>query len=138
MSRALSVKVATHKVVAALENKLAQVTKDYASQEANEANYQKAREEWQEEIGKWAIGNILKAENIKVNYRSWNRTLNVDFDITTGESDFPAEPQKDHNTIHPHTYKAIVEEIQNAINILKMTEDEFVSTSTMKAISQYL
>lgn len=138
MSRALSVKVATHKVIAALENKLAQVTKDYASQKANEDNYQKAREDWQEEIGKWAIDHFSKAENIKTNYRSWNKTLNVDFDITTGESDFPAEPQKDYEIIHSHTYKAIVEEIQNAINILKMTEDEFVSASTMKAISQYL
>jgi chaperonin cofactor prefoldin len=58
MSRAITVKVATPKVIKALETRLATLEKDYASQEANEAKYQKAREKWQKEIGKWAIANL--------------------------------------------------------------------------------
>ena len=83
MTRAITVKVATTKVIKALENALDKLNKDYASQEANEAKYQKAYKAWQKEIGKWAITNFSKAENLRTNYRSWNKTLNVDFDIIT-------------------------------------------------------
>jgi DNA repair exonuclease SbcCD ATPase subunit len=138
MAKAISVKVATPKVIKALETKLATIKKDYASQETNEAKYQKAREKWQKEIGKWAIDHFSKAENIRTNYRSWNNTLNVDFDIITKESDFPAEPEKDYVVIHGHTYTEMVEEINNALSILRMTDEETVNATTMKSIAQYL
>jgi hypothetical protein len=138
MSRAITVKVATPKVIKALETRLATLEKDYASQEANEAKHKKAYEKWQKEIGKWAIDRFSKAENIRTNYRSWNKTLNVDFDITTGESDFPTEPQKDYEIIHTHVYKEMKEDITNALTILKMTDEETVNASTMKQIARYL
>jgi hypothetical protein len=136
--KAINVKIATPKVIKALETKLAEVKKAYAEQGANEAKYQKAREKWQKEIGKWAIDHFSKAENLRTNYRSWNKTLNVDFDIVVSESDFPAEPEKDFEVIHQHTYNEMKEEIENAIRILKMTDEEVVSTSTYNAIARYL
>ena len=138
MSRAITVKVATPKVIKALENRLATLEKDYASQEANEAKFQKAREKWQKEIGKWAIANFAKAENLRTNYRQWNNTLNVDFDIITKEGNFPAEPEKDFEIIHQHTYREMKEDITNALTILKMTDEETVNASTMKQIAKYL
>ena len=136
--KAINVKIATPKVIKALEIKLAEVKKAYAEQGANEAKYQKAREKWQKEIGKWAIDHFSKAENIRTNYRQWNKTLNVDFDIVVSESDFPAEPEKDFEVIHQHSYNEMKEEIENAIRILKMTDEEVVSTSTYNAIARYL
>ena len=136
--KAINVKIATSKVIKALETKLAQVKKDYAEQGANEAKYQKAYKAWQKEIGKWAISNFSKAENIRTNYRQWNKTLNVDFDLIVSETDFPAEPEKGYEEIHRHTYNEMVEEIENAIRILKMTDEEVVSTSTYNAIARYL
>ena len=138
MSRQITVKVATSKVIKALEARLATLEKDYSSQEANEAKYQKAREKWQKEIGKWAIENFSKAENIRTNYRQWNNTLNVDFDIITKEGTFPAEPEKDFEQIHQHTYREMKEDITNALTILKMTDEELVNASTMKQIAKYL
>ena len=137
-SKAISVKIATPKVIKALEARLAQLEKDYASQEANEAKFQKAREKWQKEIGKWAIANFSKAENLRTNYRSWNKTLNVDFDIITEETSFPTEPEKDFEVIHRHTYNEMKEEMENAIRILKMTDEEVVNTSTYNAVARYL
>jgi len=102
--KAINVKIATTKVIKALETKLAQVKKDYAEQGANEAKYQKAYKAWQKEIGKWAIDHFSKAENIRTNYRQWNKTLNVDFDLVVNETDFPKEPEKDYEVIHQHTY----------------------------------
>jgi DNA repair exonuclease SbcCD ATPase subunit len=136
--KAISVKIATPKVIKALETKLAQLTKDYQAQEANEAKYQKAYKAWQKEIGKWAIANFSKAENLRTNYRSWNKTLNVDFDIITEESSFPVEPEKDYEVIHQHSYREMKEEMENAIRILKMTDEETVSTSTYQAVARYL
>ena len=138
MSRAITVKVATPKVIKALETKLAQIEKDYASQGANEAKYAKAVEAWRKEVGKWAIANFSKAENLRTNYRSWNNTLNVDFDIITKEGSFPAEPEKDFEVIHTHTYREVKEDITNALTILKMTDEETVNASTMKQIAKYL
>ena len=138
MSRQITVKVATTKVIKALETRLATLEKDYASQEAKEAKYQKALEAWKKEIGKWAIANFSKAENLRTNYRQWNNNLNVDFDIVVKQGDFPAEPEKDFEQIHQHTYREMKEEISNAIRILLMTDEETVSTSTYNAIARYL
>ena len=138
MSRAITVKVATPKVIKALETRLATLEKDYATQGANEAKYNKAVEAWRKEIGKWAIANFAKAENLRTNYRSWNNTLNVDFDIITKEGTFPTEPEKDFEVIHQHSYREMKEDITNALTILKMTDEETVNASTMKQIGKYL
>jgi len=138
MSRQITVKVATSKVIKALEARLATLEKDYKSQEANETKYQKAQEAWKKEIGEWAIKNFSKATNLRTSYRSWNNTLNVDFDIITKEGTFPSEPEKDFEVIHQHAYKEMKEDITNALTILKMTDEETVNASTMKQIARYL
>ena len=138
MSRAITVKVATPKVIKALETRLATLEKDYASQSEKEAKYQKSVEAWKNEISKWAIANFSQAENLRTNYRQWNNTLNVDFDIITKEGTFPAEPEKDYDVIHQHSYREMKEDITNALTILKMTDEETVNASTMKQIAKYL
>jgi hypothetical protein len=136
--KAISVKIATPKVIKALEAKLVEIETNYKKQDENEAKYQKAYAKWQKEIVKFALDNISKAENVRTNYRSWNSMLNVDLDIKVDEKDFPKSPEREFEIIHIHTYKATKEEIENAIRILKMTDEEVVSTSTYNAIAQYL
>ena len=137
-SKPISVKIATSKVISALETRLAQLQADYTKQDENEAKYNKQVEAWKKEIGEWAIGQFSKAENLRTNYRSWNKTLNVDFDLTVNEGDFPKEPEKDFEVIHNHTYREMKDEMENAIRILKMTDEETVSASTYNAIARYL
>jgi hypothetical protein len=136
--KAIQVKIATTKVIKALETRLAKLEADYTKQDENEAKFQKKHEAWKKEIGKWAIGQFSKAENLRTNYRSWNNSLNVDFDLTVKEGDFPAEPVKDFEQIHQHSYREMKDEMENAIRILKMTDEETVSTSTYNAIARYL
>jgi hypothetical protein len=138
MSRAITVKVATPKVIKALETKLATLKADKDNEASNEAKFQKAMEKWRKEIGKYAIANFAKAENLRTNYRSWNKTLNVDFDLTVAEGEFPAEPQRDFSAMSDYAYREMVEEINNALSILKMTDEETVNASTMKSIAKYL
>jgi hypothetical protein len=138
MSRAITVKVATPKVIKALETQLATIKKDYADQASNEAKYEKARKAWQKEVQEFALANIKKAENFRTNYRSWNNTLNIDFDLTVSEKDLPKEPERDFTVMHQHSYNEMVEDITNALTILKMTDEETVNASTMKQIARYL
>ncbi len=136
--KAISVKIATPKIIKALEASLAKLEADYASQEANEAKYEKARKAWQKEIVAYAVKNIAKAENFRTNYRNYSSNLNIDFDLSVLEKDLPVEPTKDYVTLHQHSYNEQKAEISNAIRILKMTDEEVVNTSTYNAVAQYL
>jgi len=136
--KAISVKIATAKVINALEGALAKLELDYTSQEANEAKFQKANDNYKKEISAYAIQHIAKAENLRTSYRSWNNQLNIDFDLTVKESDLPIQPERDFETMSRHEYVNQKEEIANAIRILKMTDEEVVNTSTYNAVARYL
>ena len=136
--KAISVKIATTKVIKALENKLAQLQKDKANQKANEEKFAKLQEKYRKELAKLALAHISKAENLTANVR-YNGMVNVDFDLPKSAiAELPTEPEKDFDTYHEWQYKEMVDEIENAIRILKMTDEEVVSTSTYNAIARYL
>jgi hypothetical protein len=137
-SKPISVKIATAKVITALENRLAELEANYKTQDENEAKFQTQIDAWKKELFAFAIANVSKAENLRTNYRQWNNNLNVDFDLTVKEGEFPAEPERKFEQIHVHTYREQKEELSNAIRILKMTDEETVSTSTYNAIARYL
>ena len=136
--KAISVKIPTQRVITALEAKLAELEANYKTQDENEAKYQDAYKAWQKELADFAIAHFSKAENIRTNYRSWNKTLNVDFDIVGSDKDFPIEPERDFEQLHRHNYTEQKEEMSNAIRILKMTDEEVVNTSTYNAVARYL
>lgn len=50
----------------------------------------------------------------------------------------PVEPERDYETIAQWEYKQTVEEITNALSILRMTDEEVVNASTMKSIAKFL
>jgi len=136
--KAISVKIPTQRVINALETKLAELEANYKTQDENEAKYQEAYKAWQKELADFAIAHFSKAENLRTNYRNWNNTLNVDFDIVGSDKDFPVEPERDFEQIHNHNYREMKEEMSNAIRILKMTDEEVVNTSTYNAVARYL
>ena len=138
MSRGITVKLPTHKVITALEAKLAAIKKDYANQEAYETKHQKAYAAYQKELTDFAIANVKKAFNFRTNYRAWNSQLNIDYDITVDEKDLPVCPERAWENMSSHTYKETVEEISNALSILRMTDELTVNASTMKQIAKYL
>jgi hypothetical protein len=138
MTRGITVKLPTHKVVTALEAKLIAIKKDYANQETYEAKYQKAYAAWQKELTDFAIANVKKATNFRTNYRAWNSTLNIDYDVIVDEKDLPVCPERAWENMSSHTYKETVEEISNALSILRMTDEPTVNASTMKQIAKYL
>ena len=137
-SKAISVKIATVKVIKALEDKLAQFKKDYSAQEALEKKYEKEHDAYKKGLIEYALANAKLAQNFRANYRNYQRLLNIDFDISVDESKLPKEPVRDYTIIGSYEYTETINEIENAIRILKMTDEEVVSTSTYKAIARYL
>ena len=139
MGKTMVVKIATNKVITALENALAKLEADYALSQANEEKFQKAKEKWQMNLATLALKQIAKAERLSVNQR-YDGTLNVDFYLPAGVITMVEEPsQKDYPTLlYRHNYDSQKEEIENALRILKMTDDEVVPASTLGSISRYL
>jgi len=137
-SRSITVKVATSKVIAALETKLAQIQNDFVNQDQLEAKFQQDLRAWNKALTEYALANIDKAENFRTSYRSWSNSLNIDFDVDTKGKDFPAQPEREFEQIHRHSYNEMVQEITNALSILRMTDEETVNASTMKSIAKYL
>ena len=135
--KSINVKIATSKVIKALETKLAQIQKDKANQKTNEEKFSKAQEKYNKEIAKLALDKIAKATDLSAHTR-YNGDINVSFTLPKGVIDLPTEPEKDFETFHEWQYKEMVDEIENAIRILKMTDEEVVSTSTYNAIARYL
>ena len=135
--KAINVKIATTKVIKALETKLAQILKDKESQASKEEKFSKAQEKWNKEVAKLAVSVISKAEDLSANQR-YNGQIHVSFQLPAGTIELPAEPKKDFQTFHDWQYTEMVDEIENAIRILKMTDEEVVSTSTYNAIARYL
>jgi hypothetical protein len=135
--KAINVKIATTKVIKALESALDKLNKDFASQEANEAKHDKAVKAWNKEVAKLALDKIAKAEDLSAHKR-YNNEIQVSFALPAGTITLPDEPKKDYVSIHEWQYREQKDEIENAIRILKMTDEEVVSTSTYNAIARYL
>jgi len=136
--KAISVKIPTQRVITALETKLAEINSNYENQEANEAKFQKSWDKYKQELIAYATANISKAENFRTNFRSYNNTLNIDFDLIVSKDEMPVEPMRDFEQLSIYSYREMKEEIENAIRILKMTDEEVVNTSTYNAVARYL
>ena len=137
-SKAINVKISTPKIIQALEQALDKLEVDYTSQEANEKVYDQLFEQWRKDMLAFAMTHIDKAINMRTNYRSWNTTMNIDFDIPMSGLTIPVEPERNYTVIHPSFYREMKEEIGNAIRILKMTDEEVVSTYTYNSVAKYL
>lgn len=139
MGKKLVVKIATSKVIASLEKALVKLEADWLLSQENDDKFQKAKEQWQQGLASVALKHVEKADRLSVNQR-YDGTINVEFYLPAGAIKVPKEPNRNDypTTMYQHTYNQERSEIENALRMLKMTDDEFVSASTLGAISQYL
>jgi uncharacterized protein YukE len=137
-NKAINVKISTPKIIEALQQALDKLEVDYTSQAASEKIYDQAYEQWRKDVLALAIANVGIAQNIRSVYRSWNNIMNIDFDVPMDGLILPVEPERNYEVIHSSTYREMKEEIGNAIRILKMTDEEVVSTSTYNSVAKYL
>lgn len=136
-NQGINVKVPRVKVIKALEQALVKLENNYKNQETQDKKYKLAIDEWNKQVQNLVLKQITKAENIQVNVR-YNNTINVDFDLPAGLVDLPVEPERDYEQIPDWTYRDNKEEIENALRVLNMCDDELISTATYGGISKYL
>ena len=133
MARAISVKVSTAKVIKALEEKLTNSKNAIANNEKKRKDYEKVERAWAKEVGEMATKQIAKAE-VHAS-ENWRNEVSVQFQFPAGAIKFPEKPQLD---LERELGRYEIEEIENAIRILKMTDEDLVNASTFKSIAQYL
>lgn len=133
MARAISVKVATTKVISALEAKLEAGKSAIVNNEKKRKDYVKVEKAWAKEVADLAIKHISKAD-VNAN-ENWRGEINVSFQLPAGTFTVPEKPELN---LDQELGRYEVQEIENAIRILKMTDEETVNASTFKTIAQYL
>jgi hypothetical protein len=145
-NKVLTIKICTAKAIAALEARLKTLHADYAAQEEKERVYIKQVADWRKKItvlGRKALSDALKADD---NVETWLRTnesgqtyvyAKLDAKATVSK-DTPVEPVRTWSSMPEYQYKHIVKEVEQAIRILRMTDEPTVPASTFATLSQYL
>ena len=133
MARAISVKVSTAKVIKALEAKIAEGKSAITNNEKKRKEYEKLEKAWAKQVAEVATKHIAKAD-VSAN-ENWRNEISVQFQFPAGSFVVPEKPSLD---LERELGRYEVEEIENAIRILKMTDEELVNASTFKTIAQYL
>jgi hypothetical protein len=136
-SKPINVKVPRVKIIKALEQALVKLESNYKNQNVEEKKYNATYKKWEQQVIKLATAKFGKATNLRVHTRH-NGSVNVEFDILAGEINLPVEPTRNYDSIPDWQYKDSKEEIENAIRVLRMCEDEYINTGTYGNISKYL
>lgn len=136
MARNISVKIPTAKLISALEVKLEEYNSMRDNYDSLRAKYEKAMVKWRAEVAKLASPKTIKEVNVAG--PSWRnpgyQEIIVSYLIPEGNIAEQPEAPKAFSYIE----REAVENIENAIRILRMTEQEEVSTSTYNAVAKYL
>lgn len=133
MARAISVKVATTKVIKALEDKLVDSKKAITNNEKKRKDYEKVEKAYAKEVADIVFKQISKAEVSA--HENWRNEVNVTITLPNGLVKLPEKPSID---LERELGQYEIVEIENAIRILKMTDEEYVNASTFKQVAQYL
>ena len=142
MAKSLTLKIKRAKIINSLNESLAKRTKRYETQEQERAKYEKAVEAYN-----LAVVKLIKAGKGTVEEASrneWHERHNktkgkTAFSVTLllPSGSLPDEP-KQPEAYAKWTYERDLEEIGNAIRVLKLTDQEFVNASTMASVSKFL
>lgn len=137
MSKSLSVKVSTAKLIKALEAALAKREKEINDYKKARADYEKEHKEFVKNLTSLIGTNKVTLKNTSFREKGWQSGLpEVEFTFTlNGSVKVPKEPER---TSAHYSNERELDEIKNAIAILKMTDDEYVGTNTYKGVAQYL
>ena len=126
------------KVIEALEKSLTKLETDYQIGKKLDADYEKQKSDWHKKVLKLTLPLINKAEYCNINIR-YNGTINVDFTLPAGSLTLPEEPKfEGKGQMAEWQYEEQKKEMESAIRLLRMCEDETVNTATYASISQYL
>ncbi len=144
MSRSITVKVQRLTLIKALEESLQKKENEKAEYAKNRKAYEAECKKLNKEVFDKIRSGKIKADKLEVSVRNeWRpfnsndeerKAVNISFTCSADSINYPEEPKG----VDSYAYKREVEEIGNAIRILKLSNDELISTSSYKSVAQYL
>lgn len=150
MARAISVKIPTSKVIEMIEGKIAEINEDIATYPARKAQFIKEREAYAkavvERVGKalTARGAELLANedydnSVRVNQNYQNRVeLTIGKEILAG-LEKPVEPtDPEPKGYYGRIYTTKREELEKTLRLLRMTEQETITSSAYNSVLELL
>jgi hypothetical protein len=149
--KAINVKVARVKVIKALEVKVQEMQNQKMNYDLLVSKHESDYADWKNKVAQIAYAHLDsvtdKQKTISVR-NAWHNDdkQRVDVEVEIDKTLLPAEPEAPINHFgssgYGRTYIGNFEErigeMQNAIRILNMSDEELVSTSTYQSVSRYL
>lgn len=138
MAKGITVKVPTAKLIAQLEAKLTEMDNYRESYPILKEAYNKKVTEWEQAVLTKAKKSLSSARDTDVSVNHYG-TPNIKVLFIFDPADLPARP-KYEDSVDPSSYKwkEDYEELSQAIRLLKMTDDEVVSTATYRSVTRFL
>jgi hypothetical protein len=144
-ARSIAVRIKTEKVIASLEASLEKMRKEKESEKALKEKYDKDYEAWLEKVKKYALSMPKPKDTKNVTVGSTHYHLRAEATNSYWvevRHEVPADkvpPRPEQPTvISDWEYREAVDNIENALRLLRMTDQEEVSTGTYNKIAQYL
>lgn len=139
-SRSIAVRIKTAKVIESLEASLKKMSKEKETEKARKEKYAKDLEAWEKKVKGYAL-KMPKPKEAQLAshayYMRGNNSVSVQFTVEVPKDKVPARPEMPE-TMADWEYREAVENIENALRLLRMTDQEEVSTGTYNKIAKYL
>lgn len=142
MSKTLQVKVKVSVLLPALKKALDERAKRFANNEKLEAEYEKAVQAYNANLIKLIKAGKGKVTDAQTATYSWRRDEKEKVTTIQATFEFPksvigTEP-KQPDTYKEWQWRSDRETLEQAIRVLEMTDQEYVSASTLKGVAEYL
>ena len=130
---AINVKVSTKKVIALLEKRLVELKKGAAKYEQELKEYHAATKEYHAAVEAYVPQGKPVSVDIRRHWADRDNMVNVEVTYKVKKSQLPKCPES------PSAMEGInsIGDIEQAIRILNMTDEEVVNASTFKAVSKF-
>ena len=143
-SRSIAVRIKTEKVIASLEASLKKMRQDKETEKSRKEQYDKDLEAWQNKVKKVALDmpKPKDTDRATLGHRAIfggtdNRLYEVQFIVEVPADKVPPRPEAPES-VADWEYRESVENIENALRLLRMTDQEEISTGTYSKIAKYL
>jgi hypothetical protein len=149
MGKGINIKVSKDKLVTALKEKLSEVCLNQSLYEKAVKTHKDDCKDYQDAVKKIALKNLNLVTDVTKSRWQSDDTITV-FEITVkvDNTKLPTEPEeptppykggRGHGRNYvSNDYDDIVADLTNAIRMLKLSDEEVVSTATYASVSRYL
>lgn len=140
MAKSLNLKIKKAKLITTLEAKLKELEADYKNNDKKQAQYDKEMEAYTAAILKLVKSGKATLEGAdESRYYGSRRKNTKEFCVTVSipKSLVPEQPEQP-KTYEDYRWRNDREAISNALRMLELSDDEYVSASTLRSVSEYL